>query len=446
MAKKTISTKISVKEEILNVAEELIESKSYANVRVRNIADNIGENGISVGTLYHHFPNGKIDILLAIAEKYSDVLDINGFLADPNADLRAWLQKRLELDQKKRNFITAMEIEAMTHPNEIRELFDESIKLRKQNQEFAGVAYKMMEKFAGKKISDKKAFNMILVMKTMIRRHVVFGNVFGSNDEFIDLLLTIVQALVEDRPSGINVIENRDVEFEDQFIRKRDIKEMEYLEEEEIKEHIKVRIIDFSPENEDDEASRYMIKFQKDENWVKYEANELPEVEPEQARVLDELYKTIKKLNIKYKNYPLYPKLCIENKRVIGLSFYTRIFHWRPKSGEIVVDIVSKLRSLRTLILKGFENTGLKRLPMSVGNLKNLEYLDLSENTLTFIPESIGNLKKLRYLDLSDNLLELPASLGNLTSLRELYLIINKKILYPKEMMKLKSLQIYRSN
>ena len=198
MKSKISQTKTSLKEKILEVAEDLIENKGYANVSIRTIAKNTGEEGISVGTLYHHFPNGKIDILLAIAEKYSNILDIQGFLADPKADLRTWLQKRLELDQKKRGFITAMEIEAMAHPREIRELFDKSIKMRLQNKELATVAYKMMEKFAGKKISDKKAYNMILVIKTMIRRHVVYGNVFGSNDDFIDLLLKIIGSLVEE--------------------------------------------------------------------------------------------------------------------------------------------------------------------------------------------------------------------------------------------------------
>jgi TetR/AcrR family transcriptional repressor of lmrAB and yxaGH operons len=194
-----MTTKLSSsKEKILVIAEELIESKGYANVSARTIAKNTGEGGISVGTLYHHFPNGKIDILLAIAEKYSDILDIPEFLADPKANLRAWLHKRLELDQKKRSFITAMEIEAMAHSSEIKELFNKSIRLRKQNKEYTGVAYKMMEKFAGKKISNEKAYKMILVMKTMIRRHIIFGNTFGSNDEFIDLLLKIVRALTDD--------------------------------------------------------------------------------------------------------------------------------------------------------------------------------------------------------------------------------------------------------
>lgn len=186
--------KTSAKEKVIEVTEELIEKKGYTNVSARTIAK---DAEISVGTLYHHFPNGKIDVLLALAEKYSDILEIKEFLSDPNADLRTWLQKDLRLSQKKREFITAMEIEVMSRPDDFKSLFSKSIELREENQEAANVAYKMMEKFAGKKISNKKAYKMILVLKSLIRRHVVFGNIFGSDDEFIDLLLTIIQAIVE---------------------------------------------------------------------------------------------------------------------------------------------------------------------------------------------------------------------------------------------------------
>ena len=104
----------------------------------------------------------------------------------------------MRLSQKKREFITAMEIEVMSRPDEFKSLFSKSIELRKENQEAADAAYAMMEKFAGRKISNKKAYKMILVLKSLIRRHVVFGNIFGSDDEFIDLLLTIIQAIVKD--------------------------------------------------------------------------------------------------------------------------------------------------------------------------------------------------------------------------------------------------------
>ena len=61
-----MTTKVlSAKEKILITSEELIESEGYVNVSARTIAK---VAGISVGTLYHHFPRGKMEIVLAIGE------------------------------------------------------------------------------------------------------------------------------------------------------------------------------------------------------------------------------------------------------------------------------------------------------------------------------------------------------------------------------------------
>ncbi|MHA2290220.1 MAG: TetR/AcrR family transcriptional regulator [Promethearchaeota archaeon] len=186
---------ISTKEKILAVTEDLIENLGYVNVSARNIAK---EAGISVGTLYHHFPQGKMEIVIKIGEKYSEILGMSDFLADPDADPRTWLRKNLELNQKKKAFITAMEIEAMSRPDEVQALIIESIEKRKETQKGLIQAYKMMERFAGKKISIEKAKTMQKVLKAIMRRHIVFGNLFGSDDEFIDLFLKIAQVVAED--------------------------------------------------------------------------------------------------------------------------------------------------------------------------------------------------------------------------------------------------------
>ena len=179
---------MSVKHRVLEVAEELIENKGYANVSARAIAK---QADISVGTLYHHFPRGKPDILQAIGQKYSNVLGMTEFLKDPNANPKKWLQEQLKLSQSKRAFLTAVELEGHAHADEFAALF--GVRIRNDR-----MAHQMMEKLAGKKLDKKKSFNMILVLKTLIRRHVVFGNIFGSNNDFIELLLKIARALAED--------------------------------------------------------------------------------------------------------------------------------------------------------------------------------------------------------------------------------------------------------
>jgi len=60
-------------------------------------------------------------------------------------------------------------------------------------------------------------------------------------------------------------------------------------------------------------------------------------------------------------------------------------------------------------------------LPSQVGQLKNLQVLNLSYNKFTGVPAEVGQLKKLLVLDLSNNQLTgLPYELGNLSQLETL--------------------------
>ena len=48
-------------------------------------------------------------------------------------------------------------------------------------------------------------------------------------------------------------------------------------------------------------------------------------------------------------------------------------------------------------------NNNFTGVPAEVGQLKNLEILNLSNNQLTGLPNELGNLSKLKLLDLSGN-------------------------------------------
>ena len=79
---------------------------------------------------------------------------------------------------------------------------------------------------------------------------------------------------------------------------------------------------------------------------------------------------------------------------------------------------ITKLR------ITGWKN--LLSLPESIGNLVNLQELDLGWNNLISLPESFGNLVNIRKLHLWGNkLTSLPESFGNLVNLQELDLSDN---------------------
>ncbi|XP_065867666.1 putative disease resistance protein RGA1 [Euphorbia lathyris] len=86
--------------------------------------------------------------------------------------------------------------------------------------------------------------------------------------------------------------------------------------------------------------------------------------------------------------------------------------------------LISNLRRLRVLDMHCL---GIEKLPCSIGELKHLRYLDVSNNNLLErLPDSISNLLNLQTLLLSrcERLVELPRGLVKLVNLR--HLVINK--------------------
>lgn len=74
-----------------------------------------------------------------------------------------------------------------------------------------------------------------------------------------------------------------------------------------------------------------------------------------------------------------------------------------------------------------FQECGLSILPANIGNLADLNLLDLYKNNLKVIPESIGNLSKLTSLNLNHNQIDtLPDSISQLTNLTSLVLSDNQ--------------------
>lgn len=99
-------------------------------------------------------------------------------------------------------------------------------------------------------------------------------------------------------------------------------------------------------------------------------------------------------------------------------------------------ESIGQFKNLTFLIL---DDNQLTSLPEAIGNLTQLDWLSLKRNQLTDLPDIIGNLTKLEYIDVESNkLTNLPNTIGNLTALRYLKLGNNNLTSLPDNICALK--------
>jgi len=105
----------------------------------------------------------------------------------------------------------------------------------------------------------------------------------------------------------------------------------------------------------------------------------------------------------------------------------------------ILPESIGQLVNLQTLDLYGNQLTA---LPKTMGQLTNLQTLNLGINQLKALPEWFRKLKNLKTLDIAKNQLSLlPESFGELKSLQTLDLVNNQLTWFPESFGQLKNLQ-----
>lgn len=181
------------------------------------------------------------------------------------------------------------------------------------------------------------------------------------------------------------------------------------------------------------EGNEFTKEFLIDRGYIKYLAEkDIRVVIPvEEVLVIEDLEK---KINVQFSmaqyleeiTEPERPKnrYYIENYKIVGLKIVSMVNYGK------FLEIITGLKELKYLNLS---NNNFFCIPESIGELKNLEFLDLSDNDLTHIPETFRKLTNLKELNMWENKMEdMPYIIENIKTLEILYLRDNPITEFPK--------------
>jgi len=187
---------IETKDRILKAAKKLIVKNGYSAVSSRKIAK---ESKISVGTLFYHFPNGKLSILyeiiLAYGNKFIESFDISqvGELNNPEVG-KAYLFKYLERHRQFAPLINGFEIELLTNKNALKDL---EKMMQSEKNRLDTFLKSIFLKFYPNVKEPEKTFNIVgRICTSLIHTHVILDNFYGTDEEFVDILYRMLIGLL----------------------------------------------------------------------------------------------------------------------------------------------------------------------------------------------------------------------------------------------------------
>ncbi|MHA2214136.1 MAG: TetR/AcrR family transcriptional regulator [Candidatus Thorarchaeota archaeon] len=196
--------KSKAKQSIVKTAQKLIEKKGYSDLNVNEVAY---VAKVSVGTLYYHFPKGKTDILAEImsrklesfVEEFNRQLGVEKLLEKGMSldDTLRWIFKKvIELRRPDRQFLSAIQSEMLSNPDEIME-FTEKYQTTDGLQQAMGILSEVMIKTVKPEMinlgemGDKQETIQRLV-GLLMSYQIIFPGYFGEDDDFVDLAVRVL--------------------------------------------------------------------------------------------------------------------------------------------------------------------------------------------------------------------------------------------------------------
>lgn len=154
-------------------------------------------------------------------------------------------------------------------------------------------------------------------------------------------------------------------------------------------------------------------------NDIKYTLDENQHII--ELKIIPAHFSLWQKLDISLINHIVLPTAQLQELQVLDISYD---YDWNYQDGlrkggyKDIQENIGELKKLEVLNISG---NSIKKLPDSIGDLTNLKELYLQGNPIRLLPETIAKLKNLEILDLSDTPL-IARSLTTLSKSVQIYL------------------------
>ena len=194
------------KEKIIEIAITMFKAKGFGNTYVNEIAS---KAGVSIGTLYYHFPQGKFSILREMGKgsmlDYTTRLRKYGYSIEDDYDtitdaLKNLILALVKIHSEERDFILALQTEFLSKLDDylkIRDQFATQEQLKAQKL-FLKPFRELLKNFPEEGlVIDGKETQLFNVVDVLIHRHTFVDDTFGTEEEFVKMMTRIVLALLK---------------------------------------------------------------------------------------------------------------------------------------------------------------------------------------------------------------------------------------------------------
>ncbi len=201
--------KYGARELILQVAKKLIDKNGYGNTNIIDIAK---QGNVSVGTLYYHFPRGKIDILLSlikeIAQDFKEEALRFGFTGGIDFStikeaLTNYLSLIIKLHKKYRLTLAGWESEILSHLDyyiKLRKEMDIEKEIPDEMNLFIREMKNLIKKFPDENLSiEGREKQLYIITQAIIHKYSYDSYGFNSDEELTNILSKIILTILRDK-------------------------------------------------------------------------------------------------------------------------------------------------------------------------------------------------------------------------------------------------------